>query len=65
MTHGYRRLFAFVFFAAALAAPAAAHDFTGERLTYEFGWQNISAATAAVSVDRIDSSAAGPATRSC
>jgi len=49
-----RRLWPFVLIVAALAAPAAAFDFGGERLTYEFGWQNISAATATVTVDKID-----------
>jgi hypothetical protein len=65
MTSGHRRPLALAMFAAAFAAPAlllfalalaapADHDFNGERLTYEFGWQKISAATAAVSVDKID-----------
>jgi hypothetical protein len=40
-----------VWLVACAAAPAAAQEFAGERLVYEFGWQNISAATATVAVD--------------
>ena len=50
----FARLLPALVFAAALAAPAVAADFAGERLHYEFGWQNIAAAFAEVSVDRID-----------
>jgi Protein of unknown function (DUF3108) len=35
----------------ALACPAAAVDFSGERLTYEFGWRNISAAEVKIRID--------------
>jgi len=34
-----------------LATPVAAFDFAGERLTYEFGWRDISAATVDIAID--------------
>jgi hypothetical protein len=50
MSRTARRLAACLL-ALCLAVPAAATEFGGERLTYEFGWQNIAAATAVITID--------------